>query len=128
MTAPAGYSAIRLSTAEAPNQLPPLPCVLVFADNGTFDSGNGTRLGVHDFIVRFYLSQSIDLPREMVGLQKWATVLFDQHLTSVQLGGTVVSTSLQTYRLGELTYAGDNYAGIEFGVRCVTSEGWAAVA
>lgn len=128
LTAPTGYTTIRVATADLPGQMVPLPAVIVFTDNGSFDAGNGTRLGVHDFIVRFYYSQIGDPTRDEVALRKWLSVLVDQHKTSVQLGGTVVSSRTMTWKIGQMNYAGIEYSGIELSVRVVTSESWLASA
>lgn len=128
MTAPTGYRAIRTSTHKLPNQMPPLPCVLVFPDSGDFRVGNGTRLGAHRFIVRFYYDQTGDLPRATEALLAWLTVLADQHKAGVQLGGLVDTVSTIEWKIGALSYAGVDYVGIEFGLEIVTSEAWAATA
>lgn len=124
MTAPVGYTAIRSATANPPNAMPALPAVIVFQDNGSFDSGNGTRFGTAEYLVRFYFNQIGDLARDEVALRKWLTVLADQHRTSVQLGGLVVTIKTNSWRPGMLHYAGVDYSGIEFGVSVQTSEGW----
>lgn len=128
VTPPASYQNVRFSSGDLPNQMPPLPCVLVFLDEGEFDTGNGTRLGTHKFTVRFYYSQTADLPRDMVALRKWLTVLVDQLRLSAQLGGVVVVARVDTWKIGLLDYASQTYSGIEIGVTIRTSEPWAAVA
>jgi hypothetical protein len=128
MTAPTGYDPIRVATADLPGQMTPLPTVLVFPDHGDFRAGNGTRLGGHDFLVRFYYSQIGDITRDMVALRKWLTVLADQHRDAVQLGGLVTLVTTMSWRIGQMAYAGMDYSGIEFGVHVVTDEGWAATA
>ena len=128
LTAPTGYLTIRVATAKTPNQLPPLPCVLVFPDSGTFTTGNGTRLGNHSFLVRFYYNQIGDMARDVEACRDWLTVLADQLRTSVQLGGTVSYCRLDTWKIGQLSYGGVDYSGIEFGVAIETAEGWAATA
>lgn len=134
VTPPAGYQNVRSATADLPNLMPPLPCVLVFLDSGTFETGNGTRIGgregQHTFTVRFYYSQNADLSRDMVALRKWLTVLVDQFRLAVQLGGLtgVTRVTVDSWTVGSFQYANDMYTGIEFGVGLVTSEPWAAVA
>jgi hypothetical protein len=128
MTAPTGYRAIRVATDQLPNQLPPLPCVLVFPEDGDFDAGNGTRLGVHRWTARFYYDQAGDLPRAQAACLAWLTVLADQHKASVQLGGLVVYVRTVSWKIGTLTYAGKDYVGIELGLAVRTSEGWSATA
>jgi hypothetical protein len=128
LTAPTGYLTIRVATAKTPNQLPPLPCVLVFPDAGTFETGNGTRIGHHTFLVRFYYSQIGDFARDVEACRDWLTVLADQLRASVQLSGTVTRASLDSWKIGQFGYGGNEYSGIEFGIGIVTTEGWAAVA
>lgn len=129
VTAPAGgYQNIRFSLADLPNELPPLPCVLVFPDSGEFQTGNGTRLGTHDFLVRFYYNQTIDLTRDMNALRKWTTILTDQLKVSAQLTGIVDRATVDGYQIGLLTYGGVTVSGVELRVHIVKSEAWAAVA
>lgn len=130
MTAPAGYRAIRLSTTALPNQMTALPCVLVFPDAGSFTTGNTSRFGETTYTVRFYYDQSGDLARAQVALQAWLTVLVDQLKGAVQLGGTaaVARATVDGWQIGRLTYANEDYVGIELTVTVVTTEAWAAVA
>ena len=129
MTAPTGYSAIRLSTFQPPEDVPPLPCVIVFPPElGTFESGNGTRTGAHDWTVRLMYDQAGDLARQSAALLLWASVFVDQLKASVTLSGTVVTAVLTGYRIGFFSYADKMYAGIEGIVHIVTSEAWSATA
>lgn len=128
VTAPSGYTNIRKATADAPNDLVVFPTVVVFPDGGTFEPGNGTRIGGHDFLVRFYFEKAADLPRQLTVLRKWATVLVDQHLTSVQLGGTVASVRTMRWTVGVHSYGAQEYAGIELAVHVTTSEAWSPTA
>lgn len=128
MTAPTGYDAVRSSTSRLPNQLSPTPCVLIFPDSGEFDTGNGTRLGVQKWLVRFYYDQTGDLERGTAALLAWLDVLTDQLRDSVQLGGIVTRATVDGWKSGTLTYAGVDYFGIELAVTTVTTQGWAAVA
>lgn len=128
MTAPTGYDAVRVSTALLPNQLPPLPCVLVLPDTGSFDTGNGTRMAASDFLVRFYYSQAGDLARDSAALLAWLGVLVDQLKAAVQLGGLVDRATVEGWTVGLMTYADQPYSGIELRVRVITSDAWAATA
>lgn len=128
VTPPAGMQNIRRSSADLPQALTVFPVVLVFPDAGTFDPGNGTRIGTSSWIVRFYYSLARDLARETNALRKWLKVLVDQHLAGVQLGGIVVSTRTFTWKIGQMTYGGKEYSGIELGVAVVTSEPWTPTA
>lgn len=126
VTPPAGLEQIRSSTADLPQEITALPAVLVFPDSGAFDTGDGTRAGLHRFLVQFYLTQTVDLSRETNRCQKWLGVLADQLRTggAVQLGGLVDNCELATWRIALITYAGMTHAGIELGVNVTTSEGW----
>lgn len=135
VTPPTSYRNIRISTANAPEQLPPTPCVIVFLADGNFESGPGThKQSGHDWLVRFYFDQTTDLVRAQVGLRKWASVLVDRLRDSVQLGGlsgsgwVVTGAWVTGYTLGLLTYADRSYSGIELKVHVVVDEAWAAVA
>lgn len=134
LTAPAGYTTIRLATADAPNQLGPLPCVIVFPESGQFDYSAGHRNGMSTFVVRFYYSQTDDLTRESPALRKWLTVLADQLRDAAKLGGLTSGTwevavaMLTAWKLGVMQYAGQDYSGIELTVTVTVNEGWAAVA
>lgn len=130
MTAPAGMRAMRSSLYKLPNQMPPLPCTLVFPEGGEFTTGNGTRTGTQNFTVRFYMDQLQDLPRQTDGLLAWLTVLADQLKGAVQLGGTanVARATIDSWSIGTMTYAGQDYAGIEFKVTVTTTESWTATA
>ena len=128
LTAPVGYATIRASTANPIAQITVTPVVMVTANEGEFDTGNGTRMGLQSWWVRFYLDQVGDTERAEVALRKWATVLIDQLKASVQLGGTVARATVDSYKIGILTTLGGDYWGIELVVSTTTTEGWAAVA
>lgn len=128
VTAPAGYTSIRVSTANPPNELPPLPCVLVVPDSGEWRNFPGKRDGTHHFRVLFYLTEAHDLDREMVGLRKWLDILAYQLRDATQLGGLVTLARITDWRIGLLDYARQTYSGIEFDVTVVTNEPWLAVA
>jgi hypothetical protein len=129
MSAPAGFRAIRTSTYKPAEDVPPLPCVMVFPPTaGTFESGNGTRTGGHDWTVRFLYDQAGDLARQGAALLKWLDKLTDQLRASVTLGGAVVTATTTGYQIGFFGYADKKYAGIELTVHIVTSESWAAAA
>jgi len=126
---PAGYRALRLATASPGEDLPPTPCILVFApESGSFDTGQGTRTGVHNWVVRLYYDQAGDLGRQAQALMKWAEQFADQLKGATQLGGIVTRATLDGYKIGFMDYAGKTYAGIEGSVKIVTAESWAATA
>jgi hypothetical protein len=126
VTAPAGLTNIRTSSGDATNNLAALPAVIVTPVSGAFDTGNGTRTGRHEYLVRFYLAQYAlaDISRDLPKLRQWTTVLVDQLRASAQLGGTVTRCIVDRWSAGVLTYAGQDYSGIELGVRVITDESW----
>jgi hypothetical protein len=130
LTAPAGLQTVRGSTANPPNQMPPLPYVMTFLDSGAWTHVTNKRDGVHRATVRFYFNQAgpSELARDMPPLRQWLDVLNYQLRDSTQLGGLVSLAVIDTWSIGILDYAGQPYTGIELGVRFVTNEGWAAVA
>lgn len=122
---PAGLDAIRQSTAAIPNVIKKTPMVLVFPDQGKVQGiGNGTRQMGHDWLVRFYLRETIDLARDMVALESWLTLLLDAHSTAISLGGLVTATRTMSWRIGVMPFATALFAGIQLGVHVVTVESW----
>jgi hypothetical protein len=132
VTPPTGYDNVKLSTADLPPEMTPLPTVLVYPDHGDFTDveRNGTRFGSHAFMVRFYYNQIGDIERDMKALRQWLTVLVDQLKAAAQLGGTasVVVARVETWQIGTLHYAGADYSGVELRVGIQTAEGWGATA
>lgn len=124
MPAPGGLPAVRYSTADLPNRLARLPCVLVTHETSDFVSGSGTRIGVLMFAVRFYLARRRDLTRETDRLGTWLPTLLGQLQASVQLGGLVARAVTDTYKVGTLRYAKLDYAGAEVMVKVTTSIPW----
>lgn len=128
MAAPGGLPAVRSSSADLPNAIGAMPCVLVFVDSGMFDAGNGTRLSTLSFLVRFYLARRRDLPRETNRIRTWLPVLVGQHQQSVTLGGLVARVWTEGYRVGSMVYADRAYAGVELTVKARTSIPWTVTA
>lgn len=119
-----GGATVRVATAKLPNTLTALPAVLVFPDSGAFEVGNGTRTGVHDLKVQFFLGAPKSLARDWAKLTAWLTVLVDRHLAGMQLGGLVTAVRTRTWKIGMLKYGDNEYSGIELGIRIVTDEPW----
>jgi len=125
--APAGLTDVREATANLPNELGPLPAVLVFTDHGELGRvGNQTRIGVATFRVRFYLALGVDLARDEVQLRQWATVLVDRLKVATTLSGTVTRAAVMSWQIGAMRFGGQEFSGIELVVAAVTSEPWAA--
>lgn len=128
LTPPGGLEATRFATADLPAAIPDTPGVLVFADEGTLDPGNGTRLSAASFLVRFYYAEAGDLERDQVALRDWLDVLINAHLAAMQLGGLVAAVRTRRWKLGQLPYAGRTYNGVELTVEAISSEGWSPTA
>lgn len=132
LTPPAGEEAVQVATAEPPNALGDLPAVIVGLSAGELDTGNGSRKGAIEYVARFYLAETADLPREGRRLLKWATVLLDALKGSAQLAGrpnvAVVKVAGFTIPPDGMLYAEKRHAGIEIRIHAVTSESWLAVA
>lgn len=126
VTPPAGYTNVRKSTGDVPQTLTQMPVVMVLADSGALDTGNGTRAGLHRFVVQFYFGLARNLARENKACRAWLTVLLDQLKTggAVQLGGLVQNAEVVDWKIGVMEYARKRYSGIELGVTVTTSEGW----
>lgn len=130
VTPPAGQADIRTATADVPNKLPPLPCVLVFLGTGEYEYMPQKRDSTHDFTIRFYLDQvrPVDSRRATPALLKWTTVLADQLEGAAMLGGTVTSARITNYAAGQMSYGGTDYWGIELTARVIVNEPWTPVA
>ncbi|HET7031111.1 MAG TPA: hypothetical protein VFI34_11415 [Candidatus Limnocylindrales bacterium] len=125
VTPPATLTNVRVATSDLPDELGPLPAVLVVPDSGSLAPGNGTRVGEHVWLVRFYLDRVGDLPRQMNVLRRWVGVLVDQHRTGMQLGGLVVYVRTIGWAIRILPFQGSDYAGIELRLAVGTVEAWA---
>ena len=130
LAGPTGYDAVRVSTHLLPNQMTPLPTVLIFADKGDLNHYVGDRRGSQEWLARFYYDQTGDLPRAQEALLRWLPILEDRLRGAVQLGGIVGVSAAQItgWQMGTLHYGGEDYVGIELVIEVVTAEGWAAVA
>jgi hypothetical protein len=130
LSTPGGSDAIRSSSANLPNHIGATPAVLVFLDAGQLTPGNGTRIGVTDWLVRLYYDQvgGGDLERDLDEIRDWLTILVNAHQVLVQLGGAVVWCRTVGFRVGILEYAGVRFTGAEIRVQTGTSESWTPTA
>jgi hypothetical protein len=128
VTPPTGLGNIRRSTADLPNRLTLLPCVLVMADRGDLAPGQGSRLVSTRWLVRFHFSRTKDLPRETNACRKWLGILIDQVRVGEQLGlaPPVAVARVASYRVGILPYQQQDYTGVELGVTVELTHGWSA--
>jgi hypothetical protein len=134
ITPPTGYDNVKISTGDLPTGMLPLPAVLVFPDEGTFNYGSaGGRRDAHlGFTVRFYYNQTGDLERDTAALRKWLDVLVEQLRAAHQLGGLTWSSGtrvgevtharVDSYSTGTFQYAGQDYTGIELNVDVLVNE------
>lgn len=128
VTPPAGLDNVRQATADLPQAITKTPVVLIYPDSGELAPGNGTRLGEHRFLARFYFGLTRNLERETNACRRWLTVLVDQHGAAAQLAGLVAVVRTVDWRIGQMDYAGKTYTGIELGLQVVTSEAWTPTA
>lgn len=124
MTAPAGYRAVRVSTHQLPNQLPPTPCILVVPRSGQLVTGGGTSIHTAEYAVQFFYDQAQDLARSHAALLAWLPVLVAQLRGAVQLGGLVDRATVTGWNIGHLDYNGVVCTGIELTVTVEHSEAW----
>ena len=125
---PAGLLNVRKSTADLPQKLGQMPVVLVFPVSGELEPGGQTRVGEHVFLARFYLRRATDLARETNELRRWLKVLLNVHGTASTLGGLVAIVRTRGWTLGDLSFDGITYAGVELRLQVVTSEDWSPTA
>ena len=128
MPAPGGLPGVRLATSALPTALTRgLPAVLVFPDQGSMSSGNGTRRATLVYLVRFYLCVRKDLGRETAQVLTWLPVLVGQHQGGITLGlsaSGVTAARTVGWRAGVLRYAAQAYTGAELRVEVETSIAW----
>lgn len=125
ITPPTGYTDVRGSTAQPPNNIPATPWVNVFPREGEVIYLPGQRKGEHQLTVSFYYDKaSGDQARDWTGLEKWLSVLLDQLHSTSKLGlAPVVDKALvESYEFVVLTYGGDEYQGINLNVRVWTTD------
>lgn len=125
VSAPSGLQNIRESTCELPDAIKVEPTVLVFPPEGEFSFTGGARHGDVDFPVRFYLGLIRSNSRNAVLLLKWLGSLYDQFSgnTDLDLGSYVAMTSIPSMQVARLTYAGQEYEGIDLIFRVRIAEG-----
>ena len=127
--APAGgYQAIRYATNFPAAAVGPLPCVLVFPDEGELVSGNGKRESHATWHANFYFAETGTPEKDFKALLAWLGVLVDATKGAVQLAGTVAWANVTGWKLGALAYGGKQYSGIELTVHIEAHESWAATA
>lgn len=127
LTPPTGLTAVRRSTAKLPNRLTSqLPAVLVFVESGELEAMGGSRGAEHTMLARLYIARvSVrGLPRQLNESIAWLSVLLDAWATGMQPVAGVAAVRTIGYTVGELSYAGTAYSGVESRLQVVTTEDW----
>lgn len=119
VTPPAGFSSLRFSTYELPDQIPDnTPGVLVFPPEEQLSYPPSMRSSLQDWTVRFYLARTADKKRQITALYRWADVLIPQldGLVHLGLSDSVNSADVAGARTGPIVYANETFDGIEVSV------------
>lgn len=126
LTPPSGYAAVTTSTHLPPQNLVSWPTVLVVHTGGAVSVTASNRSGLLEFAVRFYLPQPSDLGQAIEAQYAWLPTLLDALDGQVQLGegdDGVAAANVTDYRVGFLTWGGEEFPGIELTVAVRISEG-----
>ena len=115
---PSGYTAVRVSTAALPNNIPTSPWVLVTLPSGQLVLGTGEINHQPTFHVLFhYAKASGDVPRDMTAMLSWLGVLLAATWSDMDLGVSGVRKAYPTtYEFVTLTYGGDEFYGWDIAV------------
>jgi hypothetical protein len=129
-TPPTGYDGVKIATGNLPEGMYPLPCVLVFPNEGDVGPPTTGARRDHDvaYIVRFYYNQMGDLERDTVALRRWLTVLLTRMDGAVQLGGIITLGYISHWQINVFSYAQLDYTGIELTINVHVEEAVTAVA
>lgn len=118
VTPPTGYSTLRSSTYELPDQIGATPCVLVFPPEEQFSYPPSMRSSLQDWTVRFYIARTQDQKRQVSDLYRWADALIPQldGLVHLALSASVNTADVAGARTGPIVYANETFDGIELSV------------
>lgn len=127
---PAGYGAIRKSTARLPNKIAESPFVTVMLLQGEIVLEPQALTHGLDFRVIFhYAKHTGDLSRDMTALLAWIGVLVNATWADMDLGVTGVRKAYpQSYRFVVAEFGGDDWYGWELTVRVDVHESQAMAA
>jgi hypothetical protein len=132
VTPPAGQPAIVEVTHLLPDGIAAVPSLYVFPpDEPDIEHlGSATRFSVQHYPVRLYIVQEPSLPNDLTSLHGWRSSVQDRILLQFQLGraGEVAVARISSIRPGVLTYAGQDYLGLDMVVSVTVSEPIAPVA
>lgn len=128
VTPPSGLDAIHYSTHLLPNAITQTPVLLVKPPLGEFEYGPGHISGELNFPCEFYLTEAADYRTQLKALYAWYGTLFAQPEGNYDLGSVTnfVDVTITDSRMGILTYAEHDYAGIQFIARVRVSGGYNA--
>lgn len=116
---PAGYPAMRVSTARLPNKIPTSPWVLVMLPDGEVVLAPGyVNYGLNYRVVFHYGKASGDTARDMTAMLAWLGVLLTATYGDMDLGVAGTKKAYPTgFRLTVENYAGDEWYGWDITVR-----------
>jgi len=112
VTDPAGYI-LRKAYATPPENLPVVPCAVLFPGDDAITVGNGNRSTVLTVAVRIYLlpiPRMDDKYRDLYTWRTWLRTAFDGAVT---ISGNAVQVAVTATRLGTDTYADQDYLTVE---------------
>lgn len=129
LTPPTGYPAVRVATADVPNNVPLSPWVLVELPNGQIiiDSSQSATLEYHVHFL--YAKHSGDTARDIKAMLKWIGVLLAATFSDVTLGvgsSDHVKSALSTQFEAEVfTQGGQEWYGWDITVEVILRDlGW----
>ena len=111
-TDPAGYT-LRKAYATPPENLPVVPCAVLFPGDDSITVGNGNRSTVLTVPIRIYLlpvPRMDDKYRDLYTWRSWLRTVFDGAVT---ISGNAVQVAVTATRLGTDTYADQDYLTVE---------------
>lgn len=113
LTPPAGYGAVRKSTAALPNAIPTAPWVLVTLPRGSVTLGAQQLKHQMEYHVQFhYAKLSGDVARDMTAMLSWLGVLLTATFADMDLGVAGVMKAYPVdYQMVVFTYGGDEFYG-----------------
>jgi hypothetical protein len=125
VTPPAGQPAIVQATAQLPTGSGGgLPAVFVFPPEESIELDSFTRIAVQLYPLRFLLVAEPSDPTDITALHAWHGVIQDRILTNFQLGraGEVAVAWIASIKPGVITYAAQDYLGLDMVVSVTVSE------
>jgi hypothetical protein len=111
-TDPVGYT-LRKAYATPPENLPVVPCAVLFPGDDSITVGNGNRSTVLTVAIRIYLlpiPRMDDKYRDLYTWRSWLRTVFDGAVT---ISGNAVQVAVTATRLGTDNYADQDYLTVE---------------